>query len=178
MRALFFSLLSASLLCGCPTDTFIPDGDDTRDFRVEFTSSDASESCGQAVQDEANNFETFSQIYRIWWTEGVNNSNLEVWWKLESESDEDFRFFARGTMAGLLNQGTLEYAGGPFTEGRDDGDVRYTIEGSTTVRFEDELFGGAEEYIISESNSPDAPAGCVYVLSYTGQLVGGTDTAE
>lgn len=177
MRALL-PLLSLALLAGCPSESFVPSGDDTRDFRITFTESDATESCGQSVQDEANNFEEFSQLYRFWWPEGVDSTTFEVWWRFESESDDDFRFFARGSMEGLLNEGVLTYAGGPYTEARDDGDVRYTIEGSTTVRFQDELFGGSEEYIISDSDSEQAPAGCVYVLRYTGRLLAEQDAAE
>ena len=178
MRSFALSVLVASLLCGCPSEPFVPSGEDTRDFRVTFSSSEASESCGQSVQDESNNFEEFSQIYRVWWPNGIEDSSFEVWWRLDSQADEELSFFARGSMEGLLNQGVLIYAGGPFTEGRSDGDVRYTIEGQTVIRFEEELFGGSEQYIISDSSSSEAPAGCVYILSYGGQLISeqpGTD---
>jgi hypothetical protein len=171
LRALALASFALTLLCGCPSESLVPDDANIRDFRITFDSAEASESCGQSVQDEANNFEEYSQIYRFWWPDGVDTPSFEVWWKLESEADEEMRFFARGSMEGLLNQGVLTYAGGPYTEGRSDGDVRYTIEGQAVVRFDEELFGGSEEYIISASDSAQAPAGCVYVLGYGGVLL-------
>ncbi|MCO4773024.1 MAG: hypothetical protein KDA24_23525 [Deltaproteobacteria bacterium] len=179
MRSLAPALLCAAFLCGCPSESLVPEGADTRDFRVTFTDADATESCGQGVIDDANNHEEYSELYRFWWPDGVDTANFEVWWRFESEADEDYRFFARGSMEGLLNEGVLVYAGGPFTEGRSSGDVRFTIEGSTTVRFDDELFGGSEEYIISDSNADGILPGCVYTLGYTGRLLAEQDaTAE
>ena len=172
MRPVFAVVpFAAALLIGCPSESLVPSGADTRDFRITFTDADATESCGQSVIDEANNHEEYSELYRLWWPDGVDSSSFEVWWRFESESDEEYRFFARGSMDGLLNQGVLTYAGGPFTEARSSGDVRFTVEGNTTIRFEDELFGGSEEYIISDSDVDGLLSGCVYTLGYTGRLL-------
>lgn len=171
-------LLVLVALLGCPEESVVPSGDDTRDYRITFVEADASERCAQSVKDEANNFNEFSQIYRVWFPSGLGTADFEVWWKLESESDGDLRFFSRGTMEGSLDQGVLDYAGGPYFEERSDGNVEFTIEGRATSRFSDELFGGREEYIIADSDSDDAPTGCVFTLGYTGRLVAEQDAAE
>ena len=165
-------------LLGCPDESVVPSGEDARDYRITFTEADASERCAQSVKDEANNFEEFSQVYRVWFPSGIGTADFEVWWKLESESDEDFRFFSRGTMDGSLDQGVLDYAGGPYYEERSDGDVEFTVEGRATTRFSDELFGGREEYIVGESDSDDAPTGCVFALGYTGRLIAEQEPVE
>ena len=164
-------LLAALALAGCPSESVIPSGENTRDYRISFEEASSTESCSQSIEDSANNFEPFSQIYRIWFPSGLDDPTFEIWWRLESEGDESLAFFSRGTMEGSLDQGFLDYAGGPFYEERGDGFVEFSVEGSNTARFGDELFGGSEEYIIGESDADSVPTGCVYTLGYTGRLL-------
>lgn len=178
MKQLVALLPLAALVAGCPSEAFVPSGADTRDFRITFEAADASPSCPQSVLDEANNFEAFDHLYRFWFPEGLETESIEVWWRFESDSDADFSFFARGTFAGTLTDGFIEYAGGPYTEARESGEIRYTIEGSTRVQFADSLPAGVEQYVISDSTSEDAVAGCTYSLDYTGQLLAEGDGSE
>lgn len=172
MARILLPLLLLSLsLTGCPSGSSIPSGENTRDYRVSFEEASFTESCSQDIQDAANNFNPFSQIYRFWFPEGFESPTFEIWWRLESEGDDSLKFFARGTMEGTLDQGFLDYAGGPFYEERGDGTVEFSVEGGNTARFGDELFGGAEEYIIGNSDADSVPTGCVYTLGYTGRLL-------
>ena len=170
-RILLVRLLLSVVSTGCPSGSSIPEGVNTRDYRISFEEASFTESCSQEIQDASNNFNAFSQIYRLWFPEGFESPTFEIWWKLESEADSELKFFARGTMEGTLDQGFLDYAGGPFYEERPDGTVEFSVEGANTARFGDELFGGSEEYIIGTSAADSVPTGCVYTLGYTGRLL-------
>ncbi len=164
-------LLTSLALAACPSGSVVPAGTNARDYRISFEEATATESCSQSVTDSANNFTPFSQIYRLWFPSGLDDPTFEIWWRLESEGEESFSFFSRGTMEGSLDQGFLSYAGGPFYEERSDGTVEFSVEGANTARFGDELFGGSEEYIIGSSDADSVPTGCVYTLGYTGRLL-------
>ena len=164
-------LLAPLVLSGCPPTSVVPSGENTRDYRISFEEASSTESCSQSIEDSANNFAPFSQIYRLWFPSGFDDPTFEIWWRLESEDEESFSFFSRGTMEGSLDQGFLDYAGGPFYEERSDGTVEFSVEGSNTASCGDELFGGSEEYIIGTSDANSVPTGCVYTLGYTGRLL-------
>jgi hypothetical protein len=163
-------ILVPLLLVGCPTPSPVPTGQDTRDYRITYDGATATESCGASVKAEAEAFAEFTEIYRIHFPE-QDDLRVDVWWRHESDTESMFSHFASGIIDGSLDEGRLDYAGGPYFEERSGGVVEYDIEGSARSRFSDELIGGREAYVVTDSDDPDSPTGCVFELSYSGRLL-------
>jgi len=163
-------------LTACDAGNGVPTSNVT-DYRVDFTNATATESCSEAIVAEANTFTAFPQIYRLHFPEGPGTVRVDLYWKGEGDADEDFTFFAAGTLSsgdgglGSLESGELSYAGGTFQEARSDpdGTVTFEIEGRAVAESGDRLLNAHEEYHITESTNTAAYAiGCVYTLDYIG----------
>ncbi len=171
-----FSLLVLLLVpLGCGPDDGVPDTN-ASDYRVEFTNATASSSCSQEIEDAANNFTVYAQIYRLHFPEGPGTARVDLYWKPEGDNDDNFTFFAAGTLVspdggpGTLEDGELSYAGGSFQESRSEGLVTFEIDGRARAAFGDLLDNAHEDYVITESSNTGAyPIGCVYTLDYTAQ---------
>ena len=177
MKNLVALSLSSLLLAlvACDDGSSIPDVD-IADYRVLYSNATATDSCTQDIQDSANNFTEYAQIYRLHFPEGDTSSRVDLHWKNEGDSDANFTFFAAGTLVspdggpGTLEDGELTYSGGAFQEARSEGTVTFEIEGRARAAFGDLLDNAFEEYVITESSSTAAyPVGCVYTLEYTAQ---------
>jgi hypothetical protein len=174
----YLACLSLSLLLlvltGCDEGSDVPKSNVT-DYRILFSNATATESCSQDIQDSADTFTEFAQIYRLHFPEGEGSVRVDLYWKNEGDTDESFTFFAAGTLvggdggAGTLDSGELNYAGGSFHEARSEGKVTFEIEGRALADSGDRLSNAHEEYVITESTSTAAyPIGCVYTLDYNG----------
>jgi hypothetical protein len=160
------------VLAGCSGSWTVPEVN-TQDYRVSFSSASASESCSQEILDSANNFEPYSEIYRIYFPNGLEDPRFDLYWKSEGDTEEGFAFFAAGTIEGTLaEEGVLTYAGGAFREDRTAGSVTYEIEGRARASFGDQWDNAHEDYVITETTNGEAyPIGCVYTLDYEGRAL-------
>lgn len=172
-------LPAALLLAACPAESSIPTVD-VEDFRMTFSAAEASASCTDDIRAEADTFEEFSLVYRVHYVdrveeaegdeqEVVTNSRVDVYWREQGTNEEDFTYFAAGSVETSAESGILEYAATRLSEERGDNRVYYDIEGRAPLRFGDEVSNGTEDYIITEpaaANGP--PLGCVYTLHFDG----------
>lgn len=148
--------------------------EDIRDFRMTFSAADASSSCSEDVVQAAESFAEYSQIYRVHFPlAGEDDSRIDLYWKAEGDPDDNFSFFASGTVDGNgLDGGAITYAGGPFSQERGDGaTVTYEIEGSGRAAFGDLWDNAREEYVFVSSDSASYPAGCIFGMDYEGALL-------
>lgn len=175
LPALLF--LALPLLSACDDDSQIPTTH-VRDYHVTFTSAAASSSCPEDLHAEAAGHEEYTQTYRIHFVDGPDEPVVDYYWKARGDADSAFTFFAAGMMLGTLDEGNFDYAGGSYEETRGSDQLTYRVEGSSGIRFADELTAGVEEYIIEDSsNTADYPIGCVFTLEYSGNLASGDDDA-
>lgn len=170
-----FVLLVLPLLVACDDGSGIP-STNVRDYHVTFTDAFASSSCPEPLHSDADAHEEYSQTYRIHFVDGPDEARVDLYWKSRGDADSAFVYFAGGVMTGTLDEGNFDYAGGSYEETRGSDQLVYRVEGTSRVRFADELVGGIEEFIVEDSsNTADYPIGCVYTLEYTGDLASATD---
>ena len=163
------------MLAACNPDAAIPT-ENVRDYNVRFHSADASESCPDALHQEAAALEEYSETYRVHWVDGPEENRIDMYWKDRGGADGDYSFFASGTLEGTLDDGVIVYAGGSYEENRPEAQVTYRVEGRARTRFADELPDSTEEYIITAStDSANYPVGCVYTLHFDGNLASEQD---
>lgn len=162
-------------LAGCGGGTSIP-STNVRDYHVAFSTAEASESCPQAIQDDAEAHSEFTLTYRIHWVDGPDEARVDLYWKARGDADSSYAFFAAGTLEGTLDDGAINYAGGAYEEDRSGARVTYRVEGRARLRFSDEIPDSTEDYVIEDSTATaEFPIGCVYTLHYNGDLASEQD---
>lgn len=161
------------VLVGCADESGVPT-ENISDFRMTFESAEASSSCTSDIAAEAEAFAEFSQIYRIHFPLAEDDpSRIDLYWKAEGDPDDQFSYFAAGTIDGNgLDGGSVTYGGGPFSQERGSGEtVTYEIEGAARASFGDLWDAASEEYVFVGSDSSDFPAGCIFTVHYAGALL-------
>jgi len=159
-------------LVACDMGDGIPDTN-IRDYHVEFASAAGNDACGDL---DGSAHEAFSMTYRIHWPD-PDEAEVDLYWKRRGDADSTYSFFAAGTMAGTLDEGAIQYAGGPYEEDKGGARVTYKIEGRAPLRFSDQIPDGSETYIITDSTDAAFPIGCGYTVSFEGNLASEQDAS-
>lgn len=165
------ALALALTLAGCSTGSSGVPTDNVRDYRISFTAADANASCPAEVTDWVDGFTEYAEVYRIHSPEGDESLRVDLYARSEEQGDDEFRFFAAGTLDGPWEQSSLiVYAGGTWRDHRDGGTVDFDIEGRTATPFEGELRNGRETYDVRAA-TVEGYDGCTFTLSYEGRLL-------